>query len=95
MAKVFMTKVFSNGGSQAVRIPAELRFEIPQVYLWLDEATGDVRMSNSRPSRMASFFASQQELLPQISNAEWNDWDNLMSQIRAERNTEPRRDEDQ
>ena len=25
--KVYMTKVFQNGGSQAVRIPADLRFE--------------------------------------------------------------------
>ena len=25
--KVFMTKVFQNGGSQAVRIPAEFRFD--------------------------------------------------------------------
>lgn len=35
-------KLFSNGGSQAVRLPVEFRFSGDQVYVWRDERTGDV-----------------------------------------------------
>ena len=43
-------KLFRNGGSQAVRLPAEFRFESDEVYITRDEATGDVILS-ARPRR--------------------------------------------
>jgi antitoxin VapB len=41
-------KLFKNGASQAVRLPAEFRFEGDEVYVTRDEQTGDVVLS-TRP----------------------------------------------
>ncbi len=41
-------KLFKNGSSQAVRLPAEFRFEGKEVFVSRNEATGDVVLS-SRP----------------------------------------------
>lgn len=39
-------KLFRNGGSQAVRLPAEFRFEgVDEVRIWRDPLTGDVVLS--------------------------------------------------
>ena len=38
-------KLFQNGRSQAVRLPAEFRFEGTQVFIRRDQATGDVILS--------------------------------------------------
>ena len=43
-------KVFNNGGSQAVRLPAEFRFEGDEVDVRRDATTGDVILSKPRPS---------------------------------------------
>lgn len=43
-------KLFRNGGSQAVRLPAEFRFEGNEVSITRDEATGDV-VQSERPRR--------------------------------------------
>ena len=48
-------KVFRNGRSQAVRLPAEYRFEGPEVYIRRDPKTGDVILSR-RPESWAEFF---------------------------------------
>lgn len=48
MPETRTAKLFKNGSSQAVRLPAEFRFEGNQVYVTRDEATGDVVLS-SRP----------------------------------------------
>ncbi len=48
MLETRTAKLFKNGSSQAVRLPAEFRFEGDQVYVTRDEATGDVVLS-SRP----------------------------------------------
>jgi antitoxin VapB len=51
-------KLFQNGASQAVRLPAEFRFEGSEVYATRDEQTGDVLLS-ARPGAgaWADFFA--------------------------------------
>lgn len=38
-------KLFATGGSQAVRLPAEFRFEQDEVYIRRDRITGDVILS--------------------------------------------------
>lgn len=38
-------KLFQNGGGQAVRLPADYRFEGDEVYVSRDEVTGDVTLS--------------------------------------------------
>lgn len=51
-------KLFKNGASQAVRLPAEFRFEGSEVYATRDEETGDVVLSTRPGARTwAEFFA--------------------------------------
>jgi antitoxin VapB len=62
-------KLFTNGGSQAVRLPADFRFEGDQVYIRRDERTGDVILS-SRPGRnWADFVALRASLAPLAADA--------------------------
>jgi antitoxin VapB len=54
-------KLFTNGRSQAVRLPAEFRFEGKEVNIRRDPKTGDVILSQ-KPRRTGSFerfFAMQ------------------------------------
>ena len=48
-------KLFRNGRSQAVRLPADFRFEGSEVFVRRDPATGDVILSR-RPESWAEFF---------------------------------------
>jgi antitoxin VapB len=48
-------KLFRNGRSQAVRLPAEYRFEGSEVYVRRDSATGDIILSR-RPESWEDFF---------------------------------------
>jgi len=52
-----VAKLFKNGASQAVRLPADFRFDGDEVYATRDEVTGDVVLS-SRPgaNTWAEFF---------------------------------------
>jgi antitoxin VapB len=50
-------ELFVIGGSQAVRLPADFRFEGDQVYVWRDEHTGDVILSSRPGPRWANFIA--------------------------------------
>ena len=50
-------KLFVNGGSQAVRLPAEFRFDgLDEVYIRRDTVTGDVTLSAQRISTAWSDF---------------------------------------
>jgi antitoxin VapB len=53
-------KLFRNGRSQAVRLPAEFRFEGDEVFVRQDPITGDVILS-SRPQSWESFFQLRSE----------------------------------
>lgn len=46
MTETRIAKLFKNGSSQAVRLPAEFRFDGDEVYATRDEVTGDVVLSN-------------------------------------------------
>ena len=48
-------KLFRNGRSQAVRLPADFRFSGSEVYVRRDPATGDVILSR-RPESWQDFF---------------------------------------
>lgn len=48
-------KLFRNGRSQAVRLPADYRFKGSQVYVRRDPANGDVILSR-RPESWHDFF---------------------------------------
>jgi antitoxin VapB len=48
MPETRIAKLFRNGASQAVRLPAEFRFDGDEVFATRDDVTGDVVLS-SRP----------------------------------------------
>jgi len=58
MPETRTVKLFRNGASQAVRLPAEFRFDGNEVYATREEQTGDVVLSK-RPGARAwnEFFA--------------------------------------
>jgi antitoxin VapB len=53
-----IAKIFTNGRSQAVRLPAAFRFAEKEVYIRQDAATGDVILSR-RPTTWDGFFEAQ------------------------------------
>lgn len=58
MPETRIAKLFRNGASQAVRLPADFRFEGSEVYATRDEGTGDVVLSTRPGARSwAEFFA--------------------------------------
>ena len=50
-----IAKLFRNGRSQAVRLPAEFRFEGKEVFVRRDPATGDVVLSR-KPGSWDGYF---------------------------------------
>ena len=57
MNETRIAKLFKNGASQAVRLPAEFRFEGDEIYMTRDERTGDVVLSSRPGARSwAEFF---------------------------------------
>ncbi len=48
-------KLFKNGRSQAVRLPAAFRFDTDEVYIREDPATGDIILSR-KPTTWDGFF---------------------------------------
>jgi antitoxin VapB len=54
-------KLFINGRSQAVRLPAAYRFEGTEVYVRRDEETGDVILS-SKPNNWDEFLEALKDL---------------------------------
>lgn len=51
-----VAKIFINGRSQAVRLPASYRFDVKEVFVRKDPETGDVILSR-KPPDWDSFFA--------------------------------------
>ncbi|MDY8110913.1 AbrB/MazE/SpoVT family DNA-binding domain-containing protein [Fulvimarina sp. 2208YS6-2-32] len=57
MSEIRRAKLFKNGASQAVRLPAEFRFDSDEVFIRRDDATGDVVLSSKPGARAwADFF---------------------------------------
>jgi antitoxin VapB len=52
-----VAKLFTNGRSQAVRLPAAYRFDGTEVFIRQDEETGDVILSR-KPATWDDFFAA-------------------------------------
>jgi antitoxin VapB len=55
-------KLFRNGRSQAVRLPAEFRFEGKEVYIRRDPDSGDVTLSAQPRSTWADFLKLAEKL---------------------------------
>ncbi len=60
-------KLFSNGRSQAVRLPKQYRFEGTEVFIRRDPSTGDVVLS-SKLKDWSDFFALRDALDPDERN---------------------------
>ena len=56
MSETRRAKLFKNGASQAVRLPAEFRFEGDEVYVSRNEVTGDVVLSSKPGARVWTEF---------------------------------------
>lgn len=57
-------KLFTNGRSQAVRLPAAFRFDTKEVFIRRDPSTGDVILSRKPTSRDGFFTALQAAEVP-------------------------------
>lgn len=56
-----VAKLFANGRSQAVRLPAAYRFDAKEVFIRQDSETGDVILSR-RPPNWDNFFTALNDL---------------------------------
>ena len=52
-----VAKLFTNGRSQAVRLPAAYRFDVKEVFIRQDAETGDVILSR-KPATWDDFFVA-------------------------------------
>jgi antitoxin VapB len=63
MPETRTAKLFKNGSSQAVRLPADFRFEGEEVYITRDETSGDVMLSTHPGARTwGDFFDLMQTI---------------------------------
>ena len=69
-------KIFKNGRSQAVRLPAEFRFEGDEVSIRRDPLTGDVILS-PRNRKFEEWLKLRDKLLPLIPQEDLDAFDNL------------------
>ena len=83
MYQTRVAKLFKNGASQAVRLPAEFRFEGSEVFVTRDEVTGDVVLS-TRPG--AKVWRDFFEMAGAIDDADEFMRDRPMNRPPADRN---------
>lgn len=69
-------KLFKNGRSQAVRLPAEFRFEGDEVLIRRDPVTGDVILT-PRNRKFEEWLKVRDQLLPLIPREDLDGLDNL------------------
>ena len=69
-------KLFKNGRSQAVRLPAEFRFEGDEVLIRRDPVSGDVILS-PRNKKFEKWLKLRDKLLPLIPREDLDAFDNL------------------
>ena len=69
-------KLFMNGRSQAVRLPAEFRFDGDEVLIRRDDATGEVILS-PRKSKFEDWLAFRDSMLANVPQEELDKLDDL------------------
>jgi len=74
MKTVLEAKVFKNGGSSAIRLPASLNITGGVVYLEIDNETGDIEIKRQNPHPFQELFALHEKYGP-ISDDEWPDFE--------------------
>ena len=74
---IFQTRVFQNGGSQAIRIPAGLRFEEgTEVSVWRDPITQNIVISPAKSRNPLAELAAEIAAMPEGSE--------LMTKVEAD-----------
>ena len=81
--KIFKTKVFKNGGSFAIRIPAALRSDAGELYIWANGEQGSFTVSTKPPvdreARIQQWVAARSsEPLP-----DWQDLTDIIYESRS------------
>ena len=72
MKNIVEAKVFKNGGSCAIRVPASFGLEPGAVvYIELNDDASDFVVHRNKPTRLAKFFERQSRLGP-IADEDWN-----------------------
>ena len=56
MSTVHELKVFKNGGSNAIRIPANIKLEGDVLFLEVSDADGDMKLHRKKPTKLQKFF---------------------------------------
>jgi virulence-associated protein VagC len=93
MKSVVELKVFKNGGSNAVRIPASVKLTQPVLYLEIDDESDEMGLYKEHPEKFKRLFELLDQLGP-ISDAEWDlerdasDWPKRESLRELERHFE-------
>jgi antitoxin VapB len=68
---VIQAKVFKNGGSNAIRIPASFKLDSQIVYLSVDDEAGEITVLRNNPRPFAQLLALH-EKQGVISDADWD-----------------------
>lgn len=76
MKTVVEAKVFRNGGSNAIRLPASLNITGSVVFLVLDSETGDVILKRRKPNPFDELFALHEKYGP-VNQNEWPDFERV------------------
>lgn len=71
MKTTVQTKLFKNGGSKAVRIPANWGFDQDNVTMTFDELTRRILIEEMPQSGIDEFFRLQDQLAVSASDEDW------------------------
>lgn len=74
MKTLVEAKIFKNGGSNAIRLPASLNLTGGSVFLEIDNETGDIVIKRQKPNPFDELFALHEKYGP-ISDEEWPDFE--------------------
>lgn len=70
MSKEYVATVFMNGGSQAIRIPKELRVKTSKVKIRENEKSNCLEVREFEGRSLDEFFRMQDEVLSRVSSAD-------------------------
>lgn len=70
MKTIIELKVFKNGGSNAIRIPASIKLDEPVLFLEIDDESEEMGLYKERPQKFKRLFDLLDQYGP-ISDAEW------------------------
>ena len=82
--KIFKTKVFRNGGSWAIRIPAALRSDAGELYIWATGEPDTFTVSTKPPVDRDQAFQEWLNSDDGVTPAEGKAFTDLLAELRSE-----------